>query len=167
MVLHFIGEIVSKSVQIEKICEFCGSLFTAQKLTTRYCSHLCNSRAYKANIRNSKIEENKNQTALIIEQKPIKELQWKEILTISDTAIFIGVSRPTVYNCLPKEELNSISLGYKTLFAVLTLMHSFLTLNRIKHIQREIANLLLNSIVSKKLWKPLELKSRMYIISIR
>ena len=84
-------------------------------------------------------------------------------ITISDTAIFIVVSRPTVYNCLPKEELNSISLGYKTLFAVLTLMHSFLTLNRIKHIQREIANLLLNSIVSKKLWKPLELKNRMYI----
>ena len=114
MVLHFIGEIVSKSVQIEKICEFCGSLFTAQKLTTRYCSHLCNSRAYKANIRNSKIEENKNQTALILEQKPIKELQSKEILTISETAIFIGVSRPTVYNYLRNGELNSICLGYKT-----------------------------------------------------
>lgn len=105
---------MSKSVQIEKICEFCGSLFTAQKLTTSYCSHLCNSRAYKANIRSNKIEENKNQTALILEQKPIKELQWKEILTISDTAIFIGVSRPTVYNYLRKGELNSICLGYKT-----------------------------------------------------
>ncbi|MEG1005727.1 MAG: DNA-binding protein, partial [Bacteroides sp.] len=37
----------SSSIRIKKVCEWCGEVFYAQKTTTRYCSHRCNSRAYK------------------------------------------------------------------------------------------------------------------------
>ena len=36
----------------KKVCLFCRKEFDAQKRTTKYCSHTCNSRAYKANKRN-------------------------------------------------------------------------------------------------------------------
>jgi Fic family protein len=36
----------------KKICLYCRKEFDAQKRTTKYCSHTCNSRAYKANKRN-------------------------------------------------------------------------------------------------------------------
>jgi hypothetical protein len=37
-----------------KICLFCRNEFEAQKRTTKYCSHQCNSRAYKVQKRNEK-----------------------------------------------------------------------------------------------------------------
>lgn len=36
----------------KKICIYCRKEFDAQKRTTKYCSHTCNSRAYKTNKRN-------------------------------------------------------------------------------------------------------------------
>lgn len=39
---------MSSSVfRILKTCEHCGNLFEAQKTTTRFCSHKCNSANYK------------------------------------------------------------------------------------------------------------------------
>ena len=40
-----------------KICELCRNEFIAQKRTTRYCSHLCNKRAYKMNKRLERNQE--------------------------------------------------------------------------------------------------------------
>ena len=37
-----------------KICLFCRKEFEAQKRTTKYCSHQCNSRAYKVRKRDEK-----------------------------------------------------------------------------------------------------------------
>ena len=39
---------VSRSKQtIRKLCEHCGNEFDAGKATVRYCSHKCNSNAFK------------------------------------------------------------------------------------------------------------------------
>ena len=38
-------------LRFKKHCEFCGTEFTAQKSSTRFCSHMCASRAYKARKR--------------------------------------------------------------------------------------------------------------------
>ena len=46
---------MGKRMEIKKICKFCGEPFIAQKTTTRYCSHRCNSRAYKLRKKGEKI----------------------------------------------------------------------------------------------------------------
>ena len=41
----------TSKMKIKKVCEWCGTTFYAQKLTTRFCSHRCNNLAYKETIR--------------------------------------------------------------------------------------------------------------------
>ena len=105
---------MSSNIEIKKVCEFCGSVFMAKKTTTRYCSHQCNSRAYKANKRGLKVASVEQKTESTIRIKPIEQVRDKEILTISEAAIFIGVSRPTIYKYLYNGELKSVRLGSKT-----------------------------------------------------
>jgi len=33
----------TSKMKIKKVCEWCGTTFYAQKLTTRFCSHRCNN----------------------------------------------------------------------------------------------------------------------------
>jgi DNA binding domain, excisionase family len=50
-----------------------------------------------------------------IEEKPIESLKDKPLLIISETSIYLGVSRPTVYSYIKRGELKVIRLGYKYL----------------------------------------------------
>lgn len=115
---------MSSNLEIEKICEECGEEFIARKLTTRFCSHRCSSRAYKARKRAEQIDEatrldddsiNHNRTGKTysttkISYQRMSEIErlcdWydtvkdKEFLSVADTAILLSVSRSTVYRYL-------------------------------------------------------------------
>jgi hypothetical protein len=54
-------EIMTNIMEFQKFCEWCHQPFASQKMTTRYCSHACNSKAYKANKR----EEAKKQYNMV------------------------------------------------------------------------------------------------------
>ncbi len=47
----------TSKMKIKKVCEWCGTTFYAQKLTTRFCSHRCNNLAYKEAVRQKRIQE--------------------------------------------------------------------------------------------------------------
>ena len=47
----------TSKMKIKKVCEWCGTTFYAQKLTTRFCSHRCNNLAYKETVRQKRIQE--------------------------------------------------------------------------------------------------------------
>lgn len=60
MVKHYgtkLGEFMNSDTGIQKRCEWCNNLFIAQKLTTRYCSHTCNSKAYKSKKREETLKD--------------------------------------------------------------------------------------------------------------
>lgn len=86
--------------RIQKICEYCGNTFMAHRMTTRYCSHRCNSRDYKKRKKEEALQQVKEHTQNEIEQKTIQPLNEKEILNVAEAAIFIGVCRQTVYNMI-------------------------------------------------------------------
>lgn len=44
-------------MEYEKRCEWCGKVFKAQKMTTKYCSHRCNGFAYKHKLREQQKQE--------------------------------------------------------------------------------------------------------------
>lgn len=90
----------ASSHRIKKVCEYCGKTFFAKKATTRYCSHTCNSRDYKKNKRKAILMQIEEETQKEIEEKTIQPLREKEILNVAETALFLGVSRQTVYNMI-------------------------------------------------------------------
>ena len=71
---------------IKKVFEWCGNVFYAQKVTTRYCSHTCNSRAYKANKPKERIRVTEALTDRTIQEKPIEQLKDRPFLSIAETA---------------------------------------------------------------------------------
>ncbi|WP_373698008.1 helix-turn-helix domain-containing protein [Porphyromonas loveana] len=83
--------------QIKKVCEWCGDVFYAQKITTRYCSHTCNSRAYKANKRKERVKTSEALTHRVIQERPIEQLRDRPFLSIAETATLLGLSLQGVY----------------------------------------------------------------------
>lgn len=103
---------MSTNIKIQRICEWCGNEFTAKTTKTRFCSHLCNSRSYKADLRKKRIEMSNAETKLAI-SKPIQELKAKEFLSVREAAKLIGCSRPTIYSLINSGKIKSVNLKLK------------------------------------------------------
>ncbi|MEA5128320.1 MAG: helix-turn-helix domain-containing protein [Proteiniphilum sp.] len=112
---------MSSNLEIQRICEWCNKLFIARTTTTRYCSHSCNSKAYK----NAKREERKKQfevtaigyqTMQEIEQvsEKYETIKNKDFLTVSETAFLLSVGRTTIYRYLHSGTLSSFQTNGKT-----------------------------------------------------
>lgn len=82
---------------IKKVCEYCNIEFEANKSTTRYCSHRCNSRALKDAKRNEVVQLTEKLTKQKKVERLIKDISNQEYLSISETAMLLGVSRWTIY----------------------------------------------------------------------
>lgn len=103
---------MSSNLQITKKCAHCGRSFVARTTVTRFCSTSCNGKAYKAQKRAPQTLPQPKRAPK--GRRTLEELCQKELLTISETARYLGVSRPTVYGYLERNELSSIRLGEKT-----------------------------------------------------
>lgn len=79
-------------------------MFIAKTTKTRYCSHKCNSRGYKANVKGLKIEISSIETNKSI-TPPIEEIKAKEFLSIKETYTLIGLSRRSLYRLIKSERL--------------------------------------------------------------
>lgn len=83
-------------LEYTKICVYCSTEFIAFKATTKYCSHVCNSRDYKQNKR----LELKKKVDLIndkIRNQSYEELNNKIYLNVKETAKLLGIDDNTIY----------------------------------------------------------------------
>lgn len=101
---------MSSNITVQRICQQCGNEFTAKTTTTQYCSMTCNRKAYKAKIKNGKIEKSDNEVK-VIKSKPIEELKAKEFLTVRDIATLLGSSRMAVYKMISSGRLHGVNLS--------------------------------------------------------
>lgn len=115
---------MSSNIKIQRICQYCNTEFTARTTRTKYCSHKCNSRHYKAKQRNKNIEISNDNTALL-KRQPLDELKNKEFLSINEVALFIGISRRSVYRLIEKDNLTKLKIGSRTLIKRETLNQFF------------------------------------------
>ena len=106
---------MSSNLKIKRICAWCGKEFIAQKTTTACCSKQCANALYKKRKRDEAIKTNNQIVRKKIEEKPIERIKDKPFLTITETAIYLGVTRPTVYGYIRRDELKVIRLGFKYL----------------------------------------------------
>lgn len=105
---------MSTNIKIQRICEHCKKEFIAQTTKTKYCSHICNSRAYKANLKAVKIEKSNIETH-VVRNKPVLDLKAKEYMSISEVCLLIGISRSTLYRIIERQELNIGKFGKRTI----------------------------------------------------
>ena len=105
---------MSSNIQVQRICQHCSKEFTARTTITLYCSHRCNSAAYKQKVRAGKVGISNKETQRIKSQ-PIEELKAKAFLSIADTCKLIGISRRTVYRMIERGELITGKAGKRTI----------------------------------------------------
>lgn len=87
----------TSKMKIKKVCEWCGTTFYAQKLTTRFCSHRCNNLAYKEAVRQKRIQEIETKVQTVISEQPISYFKDKEYLSFKEVATLLGLSKQAVY----------------------------------------------------------------------
>jgi excisionase family DNA binding protein len=97
-----------------KICVFCQEVFLARKSTTLYCSHKCGARGYKENKRQEKLLQDKT---LLKSQltAPVVMLQAREVLSINEVSLLLGVSRWTVMRIYKTNKIRTFSIGTRRL----------------------------------------------------
>lgn len=93
-----------------KICTFCGNEFIALKSTTRYCSHTCNSKAYKENKR-VKLKTLVDYQTNKVRNQTYTELNDKLYLSINETAKLLGVCKKTIYNYVYAGKIKATKLS--------------------------------------------------------
>lgn len=100
---------MSSNIQVQRICQHCGTEFTARTTVTKYCSHRCGSLANKAKKRAEKVQKSNTETKQI-KTKPIEELKAKEFLTVTDVSKLIGCSRQNVYKLINTGKLKATNI---------------------------------------------------------
>lgn len=120
---------MGKLMQIPKICIWCGANFIAQKEATQYCSHKCNQRAYKNNLRKKK-QKQKNEEAKEMTKPPIIQkiksvqesnpfinkltiIKEKEYLSVLEVSILMGVTRNTINKYCVSGKLKCLKMNRK------------------------------------------------------
>ena len=101
---------MSSNIKILRICQYCTNEFTARTTKTKYCSHKCNSAAYKKNIRDKKVEASNKETLKVITM-PIEELKAKEHLTVKEAAKLLNCSTRTAYRLIENNTIKAVNLA--------------------------------------------------------
>lgn len=69
----------TSSIRIKKICQWCGTEFEAQKVSTKYCSHRCANLAYKQATRENESSKQRQRVSLSSPRNPKKISKTKNI----------------------------------------------------------------------------------------
>jgi excisionase family DNA binding protein len=112
----FKSETMSSNIRLNKICQFCGTSFTAKTTVTKFCSDNCAKRAYKVRIRNEKIGKAVKETEeQLLEINPL--INSKEYLNIQEAGQLLGSSRWTIHRLIKSGKLKATKLGTRTIIS--------------------------------------------------
>jgi len=110
---------MSSTIEIQKICEFCGKEFTAKTTVTRFCGHTCASRAYKLRKKENKvgqaIKETNQQKLLSLSELNIEAIKQKDFLSIKEAHTLLGLSERTFYRLMKAGTIQATRLGKRTI----------------------------------------------------
>lgn len=110
----------ASTFKILKQCLMCGNMFEAQKVSTLYCSHKCNSKHYKLKKKLERKEVAESQTTVQPQTfKPkvkaidLAILKDKEFLSVKETATLFNCSEKTVYRLIHTNKVKAANIGKK------------------------------------------------------
>lgn len=103
---------MSSNIRIERICQLCMRIFIAKTTVTKYCSDNCSKRAYKARLKNKKIEVSVKETRSI-KNKLQSTIRSKEYLTVSDASELLNCSTRTLYRFINEGKVKASNLSIR------------------------------------------------------
>jgi len=103
---------MSSKIEVQRICQYCEQEFTARTTVTKYCSHKCSQRAYKARKRAEKVKQSNTETTRIKSQ-PIEQLKAKEFLTVREVAQLLNCSIRSAYYYIENGTISAVNLGQR------------------------------------------------------
>ena len=103
---------MSSKIEVQRICQYCEQEFTARTTVTKYCSHKCSQRAYKARKRAEKVKQSNTETTRIKSQ-PIEQLKAKEFLTVREVAQLLNCSIRSAYYYIESGTISAVNLGQR------------------------------------------------------
>lgn len=112
---------MSTNILIPKTCMQCGKSFVAKTTVTRYCSHACNSKAYKLKKKEEKIQNSLNKELELKRDSTnsnhsnLSTTHLKEFISIKEACGILGVSRWTIYRMIDDNRLSSAKMGRRTI----------------------------------------------------
>jgi len=104
---------------MKKVCEQCGEIFMARTAVTRYCSHKCNSRAYKIKQRQEKINSVIEETKEIIDSRNLcdtKNYVPVALINIQQLSVVTSISERSLFRMIKDNEFPKIKIGRKLIF---------------------------------------------------
>lgn len=104
---------MSSTIDIKKICEWCGKEFIAHKCSTRFCSKRCSEHSYKSLRRQDHVSRENHAT---IEQAKKQQFSGN-YFTPRQCAVILGIGKSSVYRCLAEGLIPCIRLKGKTLIS--------------------------------------------------
>lgn len=111
---------MSSNIKIRRICDHCKQEFIARTSVTKYCSRECNSRAYKAKVREAKIQksniefqrEGKGQTITPAPSTSF-EIKTLDYLTVLEAANLLKCGKRTIYRLIDTGRLRATNLSIR------------------------------------------------------
>lgn len=111
---------MSSNIKIKKICLHCGLEFIARTTVTKYCCHKCAQRAYKANVRELRLQLSKTDPQIEVKQSKPKQnpdtyfdIKTLDYLTVKEAAILLKCDRRTVYRLIKSGRLPAGNLSIR------------------------------------------------------
>ncbi len=91
----------------------------ARTAVTRYCSHKCNSRAYKIKQRQEKMKEVTTETKEIVGRRNLPDTKNSiavELVRIKQLSVITNLSERTLFRMLRDKDFPKIKIGRTLLF---------------------------------------------------
>lgn len=101
-------------MDIKKKCEWCGQSFITHSFNARFCSKRCTGAAYREQVRRERMEAfvlTEERKDLRAEREP---LVGKNVLSPTEAAQWLGVSRATMYRYLATNHIRCLQIRGRT-----------------------------------------------------
>ncbi|QQR98586.1 MAG: helix-turn-helix domain-containing protein [Sphingobacteriales bacterium] len=106
----------SSTFRIKKVCQHCGTVFEAQKVSTKFCKHQCSQRNYKLRAKLAKKGEAELQLTNSLAFQPkvnatsLELIKHKEFLSVTELSKLLNCSRQTIYNIINTGNIKAVNL---------------------------------------------------------
>ena len=110
---------MSSNIKIKRVCEHCHTVFMARTTRTRFCSHKCNSRAYKAQERNQKLEQSQLETDAAITSTALPNViptAPKILINVKELSALTSLSQRTIFRVMKDDKFPKLRVGKRLLF---------------------------------------------------
>lgn len=103
---------MSSKIEVQRICQHCGNMFTARTTVTRFCSHKCSNAAHKQRLKAGTIVLTKKETTKTINHS-FDELKTKEFLTVREVSRLLNCSIRSTYYNIESGTIKAVNLGQR------------------------------------------------------